>query len=291
MLPWHTHFRGTEIGGSPGVIFRYEVTGCRLWPAWCCYCLCWRPSVGSVSWLNCTWHWWPRLTSLQEDRENAASENVSESKSAATKIKWFYTLSFYLVYCLELVAFTQGTKTTPIMLGLCLPVTGCPGVDLPSGLALVGASTGSFLTEELWEGHIFPASRLCAFTAGAELRERPFHYLGGGLEELFSADYFFTWCLKLDFFFTHQLKPDFFFTKNWKSDYFFMVMFQVKDIYIFTLFSGLRQDYFFCNISKQKKFFNVQAGPNYFFWPKAAPDYFFKNSSSPPPPDNEMGAP
>ena len=65
--------------------------------------------------------------------------------------------------------------------------------------------------------------------------------------------------------------------------------------YFFTvealLFSGLRQDYFFCNISKQKNFFNVQAGPNYFFGPKAAPDYFFKKSSSPPPPDNEMVAP
>ena len=65
-------------------------------------------------------------------------------------------------------------------------------------------------------------------------------------------------------------------------------MFQVKDIHIiFRVEARL----FFCNISKQKNFFNVQAGPNYFFGPKAAPDYFFKKSSSPPPPDNEMVAP
>ena len=48
--------------------------------------------------------------------------------------------------------------------------------------------------------------------------------------------------------------------------------------------------FLFCNISKQKKKFNVRAGPNYFFQPKATPDYFFKKSSRPPP-DNEMVAP
>ena len=37
---------------------------------------------------------------------------------------------------------------------------------------------------------------------------------GGGLEDLFSADYFFHLMFKAGFFFTHQLKPDFFFTKN-----------------------------------------------------------------------------
>ena len=40
--------------------------------------------------------------------------------------------------------------------------------------------------------------------------------------------------------------------------------------------------FFFCNISKQKKNFNVQAGPIYFFQPKAVSDYFSKSPSAPP---------
>ena len=51
--------------------------------------------------------------------------------------------------------------------------------------------------------------RLLAYTQEL-LRERPFHYLGGGLEDLFSADYFFHLMFKAGFFFTYQLKPDFF---------------------------------------------------------------------------------
>ena len=113
------------------------------------------------------------------------------------------------------------------------------------------------------------------------LRERPFHYLGGGLEELFSADYFFTWCLKLDFFFTHQLKPDFFFTKNWKSDYFFIVMFQVKDIHIiFRVEARL----FFLQHIKAKKFFQRTGWAKLFFLAKSSTRLFFQKLFQPPPP-------
>ena len=64
-------------------------------------------------------------------------------------------------------------------------------------------------------------------------------------------------------------------------------MFQVKDIHIiFRVEARL----FFCNISKQKNFFNVQAGPNYFFGQKQR-QIIFSKSLPAPPPDNEMVAP
>ena len=57
-------------------------------------------------------------------------------------------------------------------------------------------------------------------------------------------------------------------------------MFQVKDIHIiFRVEARL----FFLQHIKAKKFFQCTGWANYFFWPKAAPDYFFKKSSSPPP--------
>ena len=113
------------------------------------------------------------------------------------------------------------------------------------------------------------------------VRERPFHYLGGGLEEWFSADYFFTWCLKLDFFFTHQLKPDFFFTKNWKSDYFFIVMFQVKDIHI--IFRSWGKIIFFATYQSKKIFSTYRLGQIIFFGQKQRQIIFSKTLPAPPP--------
>ena len=110
----------------------------------------------------------------------------------------------------------------------------------------------------------------------------------GGLEELFSADYFFTWCLKLDFFFTHQLKPDFFFTKNWKSDYFFIVMFQVKDIHI--IFRVEARLFFFAAYQSKKIFSTYRLGQIIFFGQKQRQIIFSKTLPAPPP-DNEMVAP
>ena len=146
----------------------------------------------------------------------------------------------------------------------------------------VGVCLGRIKTRAPW-----PKIGHCAHFTGRKplemdlpIRERPFHYLGGGLEELFSADYFFTWCLKLDFFFTHQLKPDFFFTKNWKSDYFFIVMFQVKDIHIiFRVEARL----FFLQHIKAKKFFQRTGWAKLFFWAKSSARLFFQKLFQPPP--------
>ena len=124
---------------------------------------------------------------------------------------------------------------------------------------------------------IWYVTYICHLT---KVRERPFHYLGGGLEELFSADYFFTWCLKLDFFFTHQLKPDFFFTKNWKSDYFFIVMFQVKDIHIiFRVEARL----FFLQHIKAKKFFQHTGWAKLFFFGQKQRQIIFSKTLPAPP--------
>ena len=104
--------------------------------------------------------------------------------------------------------------------------------------------------------------------------------LGGGLEDLFSADYFFHLMFKAGFFFTHQLKPDFFFTKNWKSDYFFIVMFQVKDIHIiFRVEARL----FFLQHIKAKKFFQRTGWAKLFFLAKSSARLFFQKVFHPPP--------
>ena len=57
-------------------------------------------------------------------------------------------------------------------------------------------------------------------------------------------------------------------------------MFQVKDIHIIF---RVEARFFFLQHIKAKKFFQRTGWAKLFFWPKAAPDYFFKNSSSPPP--------
>ena len=62
------------------------------------------------------------------------------------------------------------------------------------------------------------------------VRERPFHYQGGGWKTFFSADYFFQLILKLEYIFTHHLKTDFF-HEELKVRFFFKVMFQAKDIH------------------------------------------------------------
>ena len=119
-----------------------------------------------------------------------------------------------------------------------------------------------------------------AWHVGSRTKGATISLSGGGLEELFSADYFFTWCLKLDFFFTHQLKPDFFFTKNWKLDYFFIVMFQVKDIHIiFRVEARL----FFLQHIKAKKFFQRTGWAKLFFLAKSSARLFFQKLFQPPP--------
>ena len=54
------------------------------------------------------------------------------------------------------------------------------------------------------------------------------------------------------------------------------------EVKFFILFQGWGKIFFFGNISKQKKSFDVQAGPNYFFQPNAARQIIFSKSLSPP---------
>ena len=113
------------------------------------------------------------------------------------------------------------------------------------------------------------------------LRERPFHYLGGGgLEELFSADYFFTWCLKLDFFFTHQLKPDFFFHKELKVRLFFYS--HVSSQRYSHYFQGWGKIIFFATYQSKKFFSTYRLGQIIFFRQKQRQIIFSKTLPAPP---------
>ena len=110
-------------------------------------------------------------------------------------------------------------------------------------------------------------------------RERPFHYLGGGLEELFSADYFFTWCLRLDFFFTHQLEPDFF-SQRIESQIIFYS--HVSSQRYSHYFQGWGKIIFFATY-QSKKIFQRTGWAKLFFWAKSSARLFFQKLFQPPP--------
>ena len=120
-----------------------------------------------------------------------------------------------------------------------------------------------------------------------DLRERPFHYLGGAGRVVFSR-LFFHLMFKAGFFFHTPVEARFFFHKELKVRLFFYS--HVSSQRYSHYFQGWGKIIFFATYQSKQIFSTYRLGQIIFFWPKAAPDYFFKNSSSPPP-DNEMVAP
>ena len=111
----------------------------------------------------------------------------------------------------------------------------------------------------------------------------------GGLEDFFSADYFFQLMLKLDFFHTpFEAKV---FHKEWKVSFLKKIVMLGRQPFL-SLCRSDRFFFFFGNISKPKKKFQHTGWAKLIFSAKSSGTLFFQKSSSrPPPPHNEMVAP
>ena len=115
--------------------------------------------------------------------------------------------------------------------------------------------------------------------AMARLRERPFHYLGGGPGRLFQQ-IIFSVDVKAGFFFTHHLKPDFF-SQELKVRLFFSIVMLGRQLFLPVCQSD--RFFFFAQRIKAKKFFQYTGWAKLIFSAKSSARLFFKKSSRPPP--------
>ena len=128
----------------------------------------------------------------------------------------------------------------------------------------------------------------CWFLPGHAIRERPFHYLGGGAGRVVFSRLFFHLMFKAGFFFHTPVEARFFFHKELKVRLFFYS--HVSSQRYSHYFQGWGKIIFFATYQSKKIFSTYRLGQIIFLGQKQRQIIFSKTLPAPPP-DNEMVAP
>ena len=124
----------------------------------------------------------------------------------------------------------------------------------------------------------------------SDIRERPFHYLGGGAGRVVFSRLFFHLMFKAGFFFQTPVEARFFFHKELKVRLFFYS--HVSSQRYSHYFQGWGKIIFFATYQSKKFFSTYRLGQTIFFGQKQRQIIFSKTlPAPPPPPDNEMVPP